>query len=107
MVNVTRMTLLIPGKLSIRLKEVKAQYKMNYAQIFVLLISQIPRPDEFQSDYIMIYPGKPKINFDIRMTDEDRLKINTFAAAFKNLYNAIDYLLVQEKKIRMNRTTIV
>ena len=101
------MSLLIPSKLSIRLKEVKAQYKLNYAEIFVLLISQIPRPEEFQSDYIMQEPGKVTINFDIRMTDDDRLKINTFAAAFKNLYHAIDYLLVQEKKIRMNRTTIV
>ncbi len=105
MANNFRMNLNIPGKLSIRLKELKLQYKINYAEIFVLLISQIPRPEEFQSNYKVIKNGKTTIHFDIRMTGDQKIKIDTFAAAFKNLHHSIDFLLDQEEKIRMNRIT--
>lgn len=95
----------IPGKLFIKLKELKAQYKINFADIFVLLISQIPRPEEYQSNYKIFEKGELLKHLDIRMNDDQKMKIVTFAAAFENLHHAIDYLLVEEKKIRMNRVT--
>ena len=106
MANNFRMNLDIPSNLSIRLKEIKIEYKINYAEIFVLLISQIPRPKEFQSNYKVVKNGKTTRHFDIRMDGDQKIKINTFAAAFKNLHHSIDYLLDQEEKIKMNRITL-
>lgn len=88
-----------------RLKELKLQYSLQFAEIFVLLIAQIPRPDEFQEKYVPSFKGKKSKELDLRMSQNNRMAIRTFAAAFENLDHAIDYLLVEEKKIRMNRVT--
>ena len=90
-------------KLYVRLKELKAQYSLSFAEIFVLLIQQIPRPDDFQNDYELSFKGKKNKKLDLRISFNTKMSITTFAAAFRNLDHAIDYLLIEEKKIRMNR----
>ncbi len=96
----------ITSKLKIRLKEIRKQYSINYSEIFVLLISQIPRPEEFQLEYRVAFPGKIISEVDVRMDFETKMKIDTFAAAFRSIHHAIDYLVDQEQKIKMNRTIL-
>lgn len=106
MANNTRIKMYITSKLKIKLKELRKQYQINYSDIFLLLISQIPRPLEYQLDYRPAFPGKIIAEVDVRMDFETKMKIDTFAAAFRSINHAIDYLVDQEEKIKMNRVNL-
>lgn len=66
------------------------------------ICKKIKRPENFQYNYIPFYKGVTTEKIDFRVSEDARIKFYTFAAVFKNSYDALDYLLYEEKNSRFN-----
>lgn len=87
------------------MKEIRKISKLNYNDLLIELTKKIKRPDDFQENYKAFYDGKITKQIDFRVSADARVSFMTLAAVFKNHYQALDYLLYEEKNSRFNVIT--